>query len=42
MIATNPGSTNSTPAISPPNVPFSSHPMYMASCCASGPGSSVQ
>src|SRR5215213_9293871 len=26
----------------PPSVPCSLHPMYVATCCASGPGSSMQ
>jgi len=41
-IDTKPGSTNSTPATSPPTVPCSSHPTYVTSCVASGPGSSMQ
>ena len=42
MIATNPGSTNNVPATTPPSVRCSSQPMYTVSCCASGPGSSMQ
>ena len=42
MIATSPGSTNNVPATSPPSVRCSSQPMYTVSCCASGPGSSMQ
>ena len=30
------------PAASPPRTPCSSQPTYVASCCASGPGSSMQ
>src|SRR5438045_9767102 len=37
-----PGSTKRTPAARPPRVPCSSHPAYVASFCASGPGSSTQ
>src|SRR5918997_5661846 len=37
-----PGSTNSAPATTPPFTPCSSQPRYVASCCASGPGSRVQ
>ncbi len=36
------GSTNSPPAMIPPHFPFRSQPMYVASCCASGPGRSMQ
>src|SRR5438067_4477017 len=37
-----PGSTNRIPAASPPRVPCSSHPIYVASFVASGPGSSTE
>ncbi len=39
---TSDGSTNSAPATTPPHVRCISHPMYVASCCASGPGSTMQ
>ena len=36
------GSTNSVPAMMPPQVLCISQPMYTASCWASGPGSTMQ
>jgi len=41
-MARKPGSTNNRPATRPPGVRCMSQPMYVASCCASGPGSSMQ
>src|SRR5258708_18407964 len=37
-----PGSTNRIPAARPPRTPCRSQPIYVASFCASGPGSSTQ
>ena len=42
IMATKPGSTNRLPATAPPGTPCISQPTYVASCCASGPGSRVQ
>ena len=36
------GSTKRRPAAAPPRQPCSNQPTYVASCCASGPGSSMQ
>jgi hypothetical protein len=41
-ITSRPGSTNSSPAAIPPRTPCSRQPSQVASCWASGPGSSMQ